>query len=96
MPLCEKCLSIIFENLSNYSKVDNIKILSALNKKSEINLEEIGLATQLKISQRRDAISRLIGSGFIVGRKDGNMKIFSLSESGKQLVEMIKTKQLEI
>ena len=94
MCLCNKCLAAIFENLMDYGYQKDLLILKALDGKSK-NLEELSLDTKMSISKRRDSIFRLLGACLIQGERDGNSKMFSLTENGKQLVEIIKHNKLE-
>ena len=96
MLLCEKCLKILTKNLLSYGYDDDLQIVKALVNNDKLNLEEISRNTKLTISQRRDGIQRLLASLLIKGEKVGNSKIFSLTENGKQLVELIKNNKLEV
>ena len=95
MRLSDKCLAIIFQNLRDYGYQKDLLILKVLCENAK-NLEELSLETKMSISKRRDSINRLLGACLIQGERDGNSKVFSLTDNGKQLIEMIKNKQLEV
>ena len=93
--LCKKCIKQIFENLREYGYEEDLLILKALNKKGSLNMEQISLYTQKTVSERRDSLSRLLGSSLIKGERVGSSKIFSISDSGQELIKMIKINELE-
>lgn len=93
--LCKKCIKHIFKNLRDYGYEEDLLILKAIDEKGSLNMEQISLTTQMTISQRRDSLSRLIGACLVKGKRIGSSKVFVISEAGKTLMELIKTKEIE-
>jgi hypothetical protein len=93
--LCRKCIQHIFKNLREYGYEEDLLILKAIKDKGSLNLEQISWSTQMTISQRRDSLSRLIGACLVRGKRVGTSKVFDVSDSGKELLELIKAKEIE-
>ena len=93
---CKRCLKQIFQNLREYGYEEDLLILQAIDKNGSLNMEQISMYTQMTISQRRDSLSRLIGACLVKGKRVGSSKIFVISEAGKTLIELIRTKEIEV
>ena len=82
--LCDNCIKELAAHLSK----ESCQILSVLSE--PLNKEEIMKKTKLTYAITQRASEELKGSMFVVSQDEGRSKIFSLTDSGRRLLQIYK------
>lgn len=84
--LCRDCLMEILKGMDE----DDKRLLIALDENGDMNKEVSSLVTKLTTSKLRNAISRMKGAKLIKETQMGNSIMLCLSESGVEMINVIK------